>query len=50
MKAAEYKSYFELTKGSTYLALEGELWGVYCENLGENWLHYNGTTLFTNIK
>ena len=24
-----------------------ELWSVYCEEVGENWLRYNGTTLYT---
>ena len=24
----------------------GDLWAVFCENFGENWLHYNGTTLY----
>ena len=24
----------------------GELWGVYCEDLGENWLPYDGTALY----
>ena len=45
MKAAECKSDFELTKSTPYLALKGELWGIYCEDLGENGLHYNGTVL-----
>ena len=32
---AEYKSKFKLTIGSPYLALKGELWGVYSGDLGE---------------
>ena len=31
---------------SPLLTLTGELWGVYCESFGENWLHFNGTTLY----
>ena len=41
---------FEFIKGTLYLALMGELWGVYCEDLRENWLCYNGTTLYHNPK
>ena len=29
-----------------YLTLTGELWGVYCGDFGENWLHYNSTALY----
>ena len=29
-----------------YLALTGELWTVFCEDSGENWLRYNGTALY----
>ena len=42
---AEYKSEYTLTKDTPYLALTGELWSVYYENLGENWSCYNGTVL-----
>ena len=28
------------------LKFPGELWSVYCWNLGENWSHYNGTILY----
>ena len=31
------------TKDTPYLALAGKLWGVCCDDLGENWPHYNGT-------
>ena len=24
----------------------GELWGVFCEDLGENWMRYNGTAVY----
>ena len=34
------------TKNNPYLALVGELWGVFCEYLWENWPHYNGTALY----
>ena len=48
MKAAKHKSNSELAKGTPYmyLALKGELWGVYCEDIGENWWHYHGTALY----
>ena len=36
MIAAEHKSDFALTKGTPYLALTGELWGVCCEDMGKN--------------
>ena len=29
-----------------YLALAGELWGVCCEDFGENWPCHNSTTLY----
>ena len=34
---AENESNFRITTGAPYLALTGELWGVYCEDLEENW-------------
>ena len=40
MIEAEHKSGFEPTKYTPYLTLTGELWVVYCEDLGENWLCY----------
>ena len=46
MPAAEYKSDFEITKGTPYLALTDELWSVFCEVFGENWSRHNGTTLY----
>ena len=45
MAMAERKSNIRLTKDTPYLALTGELWGVICEDFGENWTRYNGTTL-----
>ena len=32
---AQLKSNIKLTKVTPYLALTGELWGVFCEDLGE---------------
>ena len=32
-------------KGTPYLALTGELWGVFCKYLWEKWPRYNGTAL-----
>ena len=37
---AELETYFEPTTYTPYLVM-----GVYCEDLGENWPRYNGTTL-----
>ena len=45
MTMAERKSNIRLTKDTPYLALMGKLWGVFCEDLGENWRCYNGTTV-----
>ena len=50
MAAAERKSHFKLTTDTPYLALTGELWGVYCEDLGENWPRYSGTALYNHNK
>ena len=36
----------ELIKDTLYFALTGELWGVFCKDLGENWPHYNSTALY----
>ena len=46
MTDTEYVSKFELTKKHPYLTLTGELWGVFCGDLGENWPCYNGTDLY----
>ena len=38
---------FRITTYTLYLALTGELWGVYCEDFRENWQrYYNGTVLY----
>ena len=46
MTMTERKSNTGLTKCAPYLALTGELWGVFCEDFGENRLRYNGTVLY----
>ena len=46
MTKVEPKSEFDSTKDTTYLALTGELWGVFREDFGENWSRYNGTALY----
>ena len=46
MTAVERKPDFKLTIDTTYLTLTGELWGVYCEDWGENWPRYNDTALY----
>ena len=38
----------EPTKYIPYLTLRGELWDVFCENLGENWPRYNGTARYVD--
>ena len=43
---AEYQSDAGTTKDTPYLALTGELWGVFCEYLRENQQRYNGTALY----
>ena len=49
MAIAERKSNIRLTKDNPYLALTGELWGVFCEDFEENWPRFNGTALYTAI-
>ena len=46
MIVAESESDIRITRDTPYLTLISKLWGIYCEDLGENWLHYNGTTLY----
>ena len=46
MSEAASESHFRITTDTPYLALTGELYGVFCEDFGENWLPYNGTTLY----
>ena len=41
-----YEPEFELTKYIPYLALMGEVWDEFCENLGEIRRCYNGTALY----
>ena len=43
---AESVSDFRITTDIPYLAPTGELWGVFCEDFGENWPRYNGTALY----
>ena len=42
---SEYQSDAGSTIDTPYLALTGELWGVFREYLSENRLRYNGTAL-----
>ena len=46
MTTVELQTDFKLTTDTSYLAFTGELWGVCCEDLCENWLCYNGTALY----
>ena len=50
MTAAERKSNFKPTTATPYLALMGELWGVYYKDFEENWPRFNGTALFIHVK
>ena len=50
MTLAEHKSDIRLTKDTPYRALVGELWDVYYEDFGENWLLYSGITLYCVLK
>ena len=43
MTAAENESNLKHITDTPYLALTGELWGVCCEDIGENGLRYNST-------
>ena len=43
---AESELDIRITAGTPHLTLTGELWGVCCEDFGENWLRYNGTALY----
>ena len=45
MTEAEYASEV-ITKDTPYLPLTGELWGVFCEDLGENWPRYNVAAVY----
>ena len=46
MTEVKYVSEVIITKDTTYLALTGELWCVFCEDLGENWPRYKRTALY----
>ena len=46
----ECVSDFRITKDTPYHSLMGDLWGVFCADLGENWPHYNGTLLTVYVK
>ena len=46
MTVAKHRSDIKLTTYTPYLTLMGELWGVCCMEIGENWLHYKDTTLY----
>ena len=46
---AEYQSGAGSTKDTPYLALTGELWGVFCGYLWENWPRYNDIALYKDI-
>ena len=46
MIEVKYEPEFEPTNFIPYLTLTGELWDVFSENLGENWLRYNGTQVY----
>ena len=41
---------FEPMKDIPYLALTGELWGVFRDDFGEKWPGYRGSTLYTGPK
>ena len=44
--AAKQQTDIELTKETPYLALTGEIWGVYYDTFRENWPRYNGIVLY----
>ena len=47
IRVAESDSDFRITIDARYLALTGELWSVFCEDVGENQSRYNGTAQYT---
>ena len=49
MTAGESRSGFKLITDTPYLALTGELWGVYYESYEENWPRCNGTALYFQV-
>ena len=50
MTGGELESDLKFTTDIPYVALTGELCGVCCEDLGENWPHYNDTALYNEFK
>ena len=44
--ATERNLDLKLTRDIPYLALTGDLWGVYCDKCDENGPRYNGTALY----
>ena len=42
----QYINQCQIASYNPYLTLTGELWGVFCEDLVENWPRYNGTALY----
>ena len=49
MTVAESESNVRITTHNPYLTHTGKLWGAYCEDFGENWACYNGTTLYASL-
>ena len=47
MIAIERKSDFKLTTYTPYLALTGELWGIYYDNFQKKKTRYDGAALYT---
>ena len=39
-----------LTKDTPYFALAGELWGVFCNDFGENFPRYNGIDIVKTVR
>ena len=46
MTVVEHRSDLILTTDTPLVPLMGELWGVCCRDIGENWPRYNGTALY----
>ena len=40
---------FGSTKDTSYLALTGQVWSVFCYEFGENWQRYIGTALYLQL-
>ena len=49
IQVVESESDIRIITDIPYLALTGELWGVYCEDFGGNWPRYNATGLYINF-